>query len=127
MARVSRRRCSKSARLSVGDALGVEVGARAAGAAGDTAGPVRAAAPPVCLAGRGSVDDFAFAELGCVGGLSGGGWSEPLLVVGSAWRGGAAVGGVAVGGVAVGGIDCGAETGGTGTGAACGPSLVEVP
>src|ERR1700730_1210623 len=133
MARVARRRCSKSARLSVGDALGVEGGA---GGVGDPAcaagGPACAAAAPVCLVRRGSGDDFAFAGLERVGGLPGGGsaaaasgvlagvelWSEPLLVGDSALLGGAGVGG---------GIDCGSEPGITGTCAPGDPPVVELP
>src|SRR5580704_16355019 len=74
MARVSRRRCSKSARLSVGDAVGAGAGAGAGddggeggNGAGDdgeeTGGGVFAAAAPACLTGRVSPDDFVFAEL----------------------------------------------------------------
>ena len=78
MARVSRRRCSKSARLSVGDAFGVEDGAGADedggnGAGDDTDCRVWAAAAPATLAGRVSPDDLAFAELERFAGSTGGG------------------------------------------------------
>ena len=99
MARVSRRRCSKSARLSVGDATGAVVeaaagedeaeGGNVAGGDGDeTGGRVCAAAAPACLAGRVSPDDFAFAGLerlagltGVDGGGGGGAASEALAAV----------------------------------------------
>jgi hypothetical protein len=78
MARVSRRRCSKSARLSVGDAFGVEAGAGADEDGGNGAGDepgcrVWAAAAPATLAGRVSPDDLAFAELERLAGFTGGG------------------------------------------------------
>lgn len=79
MARVSRRRCSKSARLSVGGALGVEAGAGAGededggnGAGDETDCRVWAAGAPATLAGRVSPDDLAFAELGRLAGFKGG-------------------------------------------------------
>src|SRR5258708_20771291 len=115
MARVSRRRCSKSARLGVGDAAGVEVGAGAgedgeagsgAGSAGEeTGGRVCAAAAPVCFARRESPADFPFAGLARAAGLVGGGGaasgvlarvqlsSAPLSVAHSAWLGGGSPGG----------------------------------
>src|SRR6266849_4081459 len=68
MARVSRRRCSKSARLSVGGAFGVE-----AGAGDETDCHVWAAAAPATLAGRVSPDDLAFAELERLAGFTAGG------------------------------------------------------
>jgi len=77
MARVSRRRCSKSARLSVGDAFAVEDGAGADEDGGNGAGDdadcrVWAAAAPATLAGRVSPDDLAFAELERLAGFTGG-------------------------------------------------------
>jgi len=67
--------------LSVGDAIGVEVeagagedgeGGNGAGGVGEeTGGRVCAAAAPVCLAGRVSPDDFAFAGLERLAGLTG--------------------------------------------------------
>src|SRR6266850_2496240 len=118
MARVSRSRCSKSARLSVGGAFGVEAGA---GAGEDADGGVSAVAAPATLAGRVSPDDLAFAELerlaGFTGGVGGGGGgaasevlagvelrSEPLSVDDPASVGSvdAGDGGVATG---VGGVD----------------------
>jgi hypothetical protein len=80
MARVSRRRCSKSARLSVGDAFAVEAAAGAGededggnGAGDETGCRVWAAAAPATLAGRVSPDDLAFAELERLAGFTGGG------------------------------------------------------
>src|SRR5258708_33154039 len=70
MARVSRSRCSKSARLSVGDAFGVEAGA---GAGDETVCRGWAGAAPAALAGRVSADDLAFAELARLAGVPGGG------------------------------------------------------
>jgi len=80
MARVSRRRCSKSARLSVGDeavagigvaaAAGAAAAAAAVGAAGTTDGRDCAAAAPVCLAGRVPGVDVVFAGLERFGGFT---------------------------------------------------------
>src|SRR5258706_3731049 len=134
MARVSRRRCSKSARLSVGDeavggmgvaaAAGAAAAAAAVGAAGTTDGRDCAAVAPVCLAGRvpgvdvvcaglerfgGFTDDGAPAPAAAaVPGTSAGAefWSE-LSLAGSGSLRGAAVGGA---------TGCAAEAGGTAAG-----------
>jgi hypothetical protein len=109
MARVSRRRCSKSARLSVGDAFGVEAGAGEGEDGGNGAGDetdcrLWAGAAPATLAGRVSPDDLAFAELERLAGFTGGGAaasealagvelrSEPLPVDDPASLGGVATG-----------------------------------
>src|SRR5579863_1487302 len=117
MARVSRRRCSKSARLSGG-------GNGAGGVGDETDCRVWAAAPPATSAGRVSPDDLAFAELERPAGFTGGGGggavsealagaelrSEPVSVGGPASAGSVAAGdgGVATG---VGGVGAGGAVG----------------
>src|SRR5260221_7385839 len=123
MARVSRRRCTKSEKLSVGDEAGARLGAgvgageddwEGGGEGGNTGGRDCAATAPPCLTGRAPADGFVFAALEWVAGLTGAGvpvevsgllggvalWSLLVLVDGSASLGGAAGGG-GVGGAEV--------------------------
>src|SRR5258707_2826219 len=141
MGGVSRRRCSKPARLSVGDeavagigvaaAAGAAAAAAAVGAAGTTDGRDCAAAAPVCLAGRVPGVDVVFAGLERFGGFTDDGAPAPAAAAVPGTSAGAAIwselslaGSGSLRGAAVGGATgCAAEAGGPAAGVTSRPPL----